>query len=90
MHCHASNLINDEGLTLLYDVNKPANPEFPCWKCPLFDLEKSCYNEYKAEFWFTKNNIYNLVDAFRIPNEVRHPNRHSIVAVGALCLIEKE
>ena len=89
MHCHEYNLINDEGLTLLYDVNKPTNTEFPYWMYPPFDLEKLYDNEYKVGFRFSKNNIYSLVDAIRIPNEVRHPNRQSIVAVGALCFIEK-
>ena len=30
---------------------------------------------------FSKNNIYRLVDALRIPDEVRCPNRHPIDAV---------
>ena len=29
LHCHADNLIDDEEFILLYDVTKPANPEFP-------------------------------------------------------------
>ena len=29
LNCHADNLIDDEEFILLYDVTKPANPEFP-------------------------------------------------------------
>ena len=41
------------------------------------------------EFRFPKNNIYSLVDALQIPDEVRCPNRYSIDAVEALCVLLK-
>ena len=46
-------------------------------------------NECIGEFRFSKNNIYSLVDALRIPDEVRCPNRKSIDAVEALCILLK-
>ena len=58
LHCHADNLIDDEEFILLYDVTKRANPEFPYWTYPPFDLEKFSGNECNAEFWFSKNDTY--------------------------------
>ena len=87
LHCHANNLIDDEEFVLLDDVTKQANPEFPYWTYPLFDLEKFSGGECNAEFRFFKNNIYSLVDALQIPDKVRCPNRQSIDAVEALCVL---
>ena len=39
LHCHTDNLIDDEEFILLYDVTEQANPEFPYWTYPPFDLE---------------------------------------------------
>ena len=89
LHCHADNLIDDEEFILLYNVTKPTNLEFPYWAYPPFDLEKFSDDECKAEFRFSKSNIYSLVDALRILDEVRSPNRQSIDAVEALCVLLK-
>ena len=74
LHCHAYNLIEDEEFILLYDVKEPANPEFPYKTYPPFDLEKFSDDEYNAEFRFTKNNIYSIVNALRFSSEVTCPN----------------
>ena len=87
LHCHTDNSIDDEEFILLYDVTKPANPELPYWTYPPFDLEKFSDDERNTEFRFSKNNIYSLVDALRIPDEVRCPNRQSIDTVEALCVL---
>ena len=42
---------------------------------PPFDLEKFSDDECNAELRFSKNKTYSLVDAPRIPGEVRCPNR---------------
>ena len=89
LHCHVDNLINDEEFILLYDVTEPANPEFPYWTYPPFNLETFSDDECNAEFRFSKNNIYSLVDALRIPDEVRCPNRQSVDGVEALCVLLK-
>ena len=89
LHCHADNLIDDEEFILLYDVTKPANPEFSYWTYPPFDLEIFSDDECNAEFRFPKSNIYSLVDALRIADEVRCPNKQSIDAVEALCVLLK-
>ena len=92
LHCHADNLIGDEEFVLLGDATRPTNPEFPYRTYPPFDLEKFSDDECNAEFRFFKNNIYSLVDVLQIPDKVRCPNRQSIDAVEALCVlfIEKE
>ena len=89
LHCHANHLMVDEEFILLYDVTKPASPEFPYWTYPPFDLEKFSDDECNAEFRFSKNNIYSLVDTLRIPDEGRCPDRQSIDAVEALCVLLK-
>ena len=88
-HFHADNLIDNEEFILLYDVTKPANPEFLCWTYPPFDLETFSDDECNTEFRFSKNNIYSLVDALRIPDEVRCPNRQSIDTFEALDVLLK-
>ena len=89
LHCHADNLINNEEFILLYDLTKPANPQFPYWTYPPFHLKKFPDNQCNAEFMFSKNNMYSLVDALPIPDEVRCPNRQSIDAVETLCILLK-
>ena len=53
-------------------------PNFPTWRIDLYKFSDD------AIFRISKNNIYSLVDALRIPNEVRCPNRQSIEAFGKL------
>ena len=88
LHCHADNLIDDDEFILLYDITELANPEFPYWAYPPFDLENFSDGECNAEFRFS-NNIYRLVDALRIPNEVRCSDKQPIDVVMALCVLLK-
>ena len=50
--------MNDEEFILLYDVTEPANPKFPHWTYPPFNLEKISDDDCNAEFRFSNNNIY--------------------------------
>ena len=68
---------------------KPANPQFPYLTYPPFHYKKLPDNQCNAEFMFSKNNMYSLVDALPIPDEVRCPNRQSIDAVETLCILLK-
>ena len=74
---------------MLYDDKEPANPEFSYWTYSPFDLENCSDNKCNAEFKFCKSNIYSLVDALRIPNEVRCPNGQFIDAIEVLCVLLK-
>ena len=43
---HASRLINTDEFVLLYDVNKPKNPDLPYTNYDLFDLDKMTNDEW--------------------------------------------
>ena len=58
---HASCLINAEEFVLLYDLNKPKNPNLSYTNYE-FDLDKMRDDECKTEFRFYRNDIYNLAD----------------------------
>ena len=89
LHCHADNLIDDEVLILLYYALKPANLGFPYWADPPFNLEKVSDDECNAEFRFSKRNIYSLVYALQIPDEVGRHNRQCINAAKVSCVLLK-
>ena len=88
-YCYAENMLEDEEFLMLYDVNQPKNPTYPYWTYQSFDLEELFDDDCKTEFRFLKNDIYQLVEALRIPEEIRCSNRQSFNAVEALCILLK-
>ena len=63
---HASRLINAEEFVLLYNLHKPKNPDLPYTNYECFNLDKMTDDEYKTEFRFYKNDIYNLADVLTL------------------------
>ena len=78
------NLLSDEEFVVLYDLNSSKNPNFPYWQYDLFDLDKLCDDECKAEFRFLKNDIYVLKDVLQIPDEVVCYNRLVVNGIADL------
>ena len=89
LEAYGNNLINDEEFLLLYDINTSNSLELPYWKYPYFDLDKMCDDECKAEFRFLKNDIYTLIEALRIPEEIKCYNGLKITGTTALCALLK-
>ena len=84
---HASRLINTEEFVLLYDLNKPKNPDLP-YNYEQFDLDKMKDDECKTEFRFYKNDIYNLADVLTLPDRIICYNGVN-VDMEAICIFLK-
>ena len=84
---HAEDMLDEDEFLLLYDINKPKNPEFPYWLYPKFDLENYCEDECKAIFRFLKNDIYALVEILQMPEVFVCPNKQKIDSVEAFCTL---
>ena len=85
----SNNLINDEEFLLLYDLNTSKNVDLPYYSYDYFDLDKLCDDECKVEFRFQKNDIYQLAEAFDIPEFMRCYNGIKICGIEALCIYLK-
>jgi len=83
---HANNIIDDEEFVLLYDLNTSNNLDYPYWNYQPFDLDRLTAKECWSEFRFRKDDIYDLQNIFRIPDEVHTYNRMKIDGVEALCI----
>jgi len=69
-------LLSTEEFCLLYDINKPTNPDFPYWQYSHFELDMLCDDECRAKFRFLKkNDIYLLKDALEILDHIICSNR---------------
>ena len=86
---HASRLINAEEFVLLYDLHKPKNPDLPYTNYERFDLDKMTDDEYKTEFRFYKNDIYNLADVLSSSDRIVCYNGVNVGMVEALCIFLK-
>ena len=89
LHSYCSDLINETEFSLLYDLNKSHNPDFPYWKYPKFDLDAFSEAECKAEFRFYKNDIFTLADLLQIPEKVVCYNGTVVHKTEATCIFLK-
>ena len=67
---HGAGFLDDEEFVLLYDINTLKSPDLPYWNYGTFDLDQLSDVEWKAEFPFHKQDIYNLADVLNIPDEI--------------------
>ena len=74
MFAYQDGSIDDTEFALLYDLNSSENLEFPYWKYGRFDLDSMTDDECKAEFRFSKNDIYVLGEVLYIPDIMKCPN----------------
>ena len=86
-----ANVINDEELFLLQEANRPRNLHIglPYWKYERFSLEDMRDDECEVEFRFKKDDVYNLVQAFGLPEVYRCYNGLVVDSVEALCVCLK-
>ena len=70
-------------------MNTSKNPDFPYWSYERFDLDSLTDDECKAEFRFLKNDIYELLEVLRLPEEISTYNRIKIDGIEAFCIYLK-
>jgi len=92
MQLYDDNILDVEDVLLLLDAQRPRrnlHMEQPYWQYPAFDLERIEDHECLVEFRFTKGEIYKLLDAFELPEEIRCYNGTVMQSVEALCITLK-
>lgn len=89
LFAHQQNLINNEEFLLLYDVNTSTSPTYPYWAYDNFELDALSDDECKSEFRFYRNDIYLLMDAMQIPQEIICYNGLHVDGIEALCTLLK-
>ena len=83
---YAFDLIDDYEFSVLFDINRSKNPDFPYWNYN-FDLERLNDDECKAEFRYFKNDIYVLKNVLQIPDTFVCRNRLHVDGIEALCIL---
>lgn len=86
---HVCKLIDVEEFVLLYDFNKPKNPDIPYTNYDFFDLDKMTDDECKTEFRFYRNDIYNLADIMALPDRYTCYNGVKVDKMEAFCIFLK-
>ena len=67
--------IDDTEFALLYDANFSKNLNLPYWKHELFDFNQLTDDECKRNFQLYKNDVYNFIDIFNVPERIECYNR---------------
>ena len=67
-------------------MNKSQNPDFPYWRYQSFNINNLNEDECIANFRFKRNDIYNLRELLRIPENVICYNRTKVDGLEALCI----
>ena len=87
---YSDDLIDDEEFALIYDSFLSKNPDLTYYRDNInFDLDNFSDDECKTLFRFQKNDIYDLVDVFNVPDPVVCYNRVNVPQVEALCVLLK-
>ena len=86
---HTDRLIDDDECLLLYDLNQSKNLDLPYLDHNRFDLDELNEDQCKSEFRFTKRDILQLCEVFRIPDEIRCYNGVVFQKEEVFCIFEK-
>ena len=91
LHMNDATFIDDEELFLLQEANIPRNLHLglPYWKYKQFSLEDMRDDECKVELCFKKDDIYDLVHTFGLPEVYLCYNGIAVDSVEALCACMK-
>lgn len=82
-------LLDDIEFVLLYDLNRPKNPQLPYWSFDDFDLDELCDDECQTHFRFYRNDIYNLTEVLELPEQFKCYNGVIVDKVEAFCMFLK-
>ena len=86
---YLSKFSNEEEFVLLYDANKPKNPEIPFGNYESFDLGSMTDDMRKTEFRFFKNDIYNLIEVLNLQDEIIFYNGLNVNVIETVCVLLK-
>lgn len=89
LFAHGCGLINDEEFALLYDVNKPKNPDMRYSNYEQFDINKLSDDECRSNFRFFRNDIYTLKEVMQLPEQFTCYNGVKVDCVEALSMYLK-
>ena len=85
---HYFKYLSDEEFILLYDINKPRNPDIPCGG-EHFDIDDLCDDECQTNFRFYRNDIYRLTEVLDLPDEIQCYNGLLVDKVEAMAMYLK-
>ena len=84
-----SGVINEEEFVLLYDINTAKSPDLPYWDYEWFDLDNHTDEVCKAEFRLYKNDVYNLMEVFHLPDQFTCYNGLKLDGLEGFCMLLK-
>jgi len=85
---HHLKFLDDYEFILLYDLNKPKNPDIPCGQ-KRFNIDELCDDECQTNFRFYRNDIYRLSEVLDLPDEIECYNGLIVDKVEALSMYLK-
>ena len=85
---HHFKFLSHEEFVLLYNLNKPKNPEIPCAERH-FDIDDLCDDECQTNFRFFRNDIYKLTEVLDLPDKIECYNGLVVDKVEALVMFLK-
>ena len=74
---------------MFYNINRTHNLDPMYWKYENFDLDHLENDECVAEFWFLKDDIYDLPGVLQVPDEIVCYNGTKVLDTEALCIFLK-
>ena len=92
LELYYDDILDDDDVVLLLDGQRHRRNlhlEQPYWRHSAFDLERMEDSECEVEFRFTKMEIYQLVETFELPEQIRCYNGTVLNSVEALCVCLK-
>ena len=81
--------MDEEEFLMFCDINRTNNLDLMYWKYENFDLDHLENDECVAEFWFLKDDIYDLPGVLQVPDEIVYYNRTKVLDTEALCIFLK-
>jgi len=79
-------IIDEIEFSLLFDINKSRNPDFPYWKYNEFDLENLNDDQCMVWFRFYRNDIFILADVLGILENIICYNGSKFSKIEAFCI----
>ena len=86
---HDMGFIDDLEFSILYDLNKSSNPDFPYWDYEPFDLEKVSEADCWADFRLYEHDIYRLAELLNLTDRIECYNRSTVDKIEGLCILRK-
>ena len=86
---YRAGVLDEVEFLLLNELNAPQNLHIPYWQYDAFSLDLLTDDECWTEFQLMRNDIYNLVNAQQLPDQLVTYNRLKLDSVEGLCVLFK-